>query len=64
MSSNFTLLSNKLKHIPGKIKHFYTINPSLKEQGIKVPHMGWNSLEIDSTKQEEHVLFNGFQGGE
>lgn len=30
----------------------------------KVPHMGWNSLEIDSTKQEEHVLFNGFQGGE
>ncbi len=30
--------------IPGKIKHFYTINPSLKEQGIKVPHMGWNNL--------------------
>lgn len=30
----------------------------------KVPHMGWNSLEIDSSKEEEHVLFKGFKGGE
>lgn len=31
--------------IKGKIKHFYTIDASLKNKAIKVPHMGWNNLE-------------------
>ncbi|MCR4733716.1 MAG: imidazole glycerol phosphate synthase subunit HisH [Treponema sp.] len=32
--------------IKGKIKHFYSINPELKEEALKVPHMGWNNLNI------------------
>lgn len=31
--------------IKGSIRHFYSINPDLKNQEIKVPHMGWNNLE-------------------
>lgn len=31
--------------ISGQIKHFYTIDPSLKNE-LKVPHMGWNNLEF------------------
>lgn len=30
--------------IKGKIKHFYTINPELQTQQIKVPQIGWNNL--------------------
>ena len=33
--------------INGSIKHFYTIDASLKKQ-LKVPHMGWNNLEYHS----------------
>ena len=32
--------------IKGKIKHFYSIKSELKNEGIKVPHMGWNNLEL------------------
>ena len=31
--------------VKGKIKHFFNIDNSLKQKGIKVPHMGWNNLE-------------------
>lgn len=30
--------------VKGTIKHFYNIDSSLKTQGMKVPHMGWNNL--------------------
>ncbi|MCR5285773.1 MAG: imidazole glycerol phosphate synthase subunit HisH [Treponema sp.] len=33
--------------VEGSIKHFYTIDSSLKEKEIKVPHMGWNNLDFD-----------------
>ena len=29
-----------------KINHLYTIDKSLEPKGVKVPHMGWNNLEI------------------
>ena len=32
--------------IKGEIKHFYTIEPKMKKDKIKVPHMGWNTLEF------------------
>lgn len=32
--------------IKGKIRHFYSIKPELKDESFKVPHMGWNNLEI------------------
>lgn len=35
--------TNCLGLIKGKIKHFNTIHPEFKE---KVPHMGWNNIEI------------------
>ena len=35
-----------LGFIKGKIRHFYEIDSSLKSKGYKVPHMGWNNLEI------------------
>ncbi len=44
--------TNCLGLIKGKIQHFYTINPALKQQEIKVPHMGWNNL----TKKECPIL--------
>lgn len=34
--------------VKGKIKHFYTIDPSLKKQDLKVPHMGWNNLSFQN----------------
>ena len=37
---------NCLGLIKGTIKHFYTIQPELKDKELKVPHMGWNNLEI------------------
>lgn len=30
--------------VKGTIKHFYNIDPSLKNKEMKVPHMGWNNL--------------------
>lgn len=32
--------------ISGKINHLYSIDKSLEPKGFKVPHMGWNNLEI------------------
>ena len=34
--------------IPGKIKHFYTINKSLQTQAYKVPQIGFNNLIKDN----------------
>lgn len=31
--------------VKGKIKYFYTINPALKEESLKVPQIGWNNLD-------------------
>lgn len=33
--------------VKGKIRHFYEIDSGLKNKGYKVPHMGWNNLEIN-----------------
>ena len=32
--------------IGGKINHLYSIDKTLESKGVKVPHMGWNNLEI------------------
>lgn len=32
--------------ISGKINHLYSIDKSIESKGVKVPHMGWNNLEI------------------
>ena len=32
--------------ISGKINHLYSIDKTLEPKGVKVPHMGWNNLEI------------------
>lgn len=34
-----------LNLIEGKIKHFDNLDSSLRQKGIKIPHMGWNNLE-------------------
>ena len=34
--------------IKGQIRHFYSINPQLKNQNMKVPHMGWNNLSFEN----------------
>ena len=34
--------------IEGEIKHFYTIEPKMKEDKIKVPHMGWNNITFEN----------------
>lgn len=38
--------SSCLGLIPGKIRHFYSIDPALQNKELKVPHMGWNNLEF------------------
>ncbi|MBE6349225.1 MAG: imidazole glycerol phosphate synthase subunit HisH [Spirochaetaceae bacterium] len=38
--------------IPGKIKHFSSLLPNT-EQHIKIPHMGWNSVEFTSNQNEQ-----------
>lgn len=32
--------------ISGKIQHFETLNRDMQKQGLKVPHMGWNNLQM------------------
>lgn len=32
--------------LKGQIKYLYSIDKNLKQKGFKVPHMGWNNLEI------------------
>ena len=34
--------------VKGQIRHFYSINPQLKTQNMKVPHMGWNNLSFQN----------------
>ena len=34
--------------VKGEIRHFYSINPELKNQNMKVPHMGWNNLSFQN----------------
>ena len=41
--------------IPGSVKRFPRV------PGMKVPHMGWNSLKIEN---RDHPLFAGFSGNE
>jgi imidazole glycerol-phosphate synthase subunit HisH len=38
--------------VKGKIKHFYTIDSSLKNKEIKVPHMGWNDLTFQNNSSD------------
>lgn len=35
--------------IPGRVVRFYRDNPQSVPAGLKIPHMGWNSLEITSS---------------
>ena len=34
--------------VKGEIRHFYSIKPELKNQNMKVPHMGWNNLSFEN----------------
>ena len=34
--------------VKGEIRHFYSIAPELKNQNMKVPHMGWNNLSFQN----------------
>ena len=34
--------------VKGKIRHVYSIKPELKEQKLKVPHMGWNNITFEN----------------
>ena len=34
--------------VEGEIKHFYSIEPKMKEDKIKVPHMGWNNITFEN----------------
>lgn len=34
--------------IKGQIRHFYSIKPQLKNEHMKVPHMGWNNLSFEN----------------
>ena len=34
--------------VKGEIRHFYSIKPELKNQNMKVPHMGWNNLTFEN----------------
>ncbi len=34
--------------VKGQIRHFYSIKPELKNEHMKVPHMGWNNLSFEN----------------
>ena len=34
--------------VKGEIRHFYSIKPELKNQKMKVPHMGWNNISFEN----------------
>ena len=34
--------------VEGEIRHFYTIEPQMKKEKIKVPHMGWNNISFEN----------------
>ena len=37
--------TNCLGFIKGKIRYFYNIRPEMKNEGFKVPQIGWNNLQ-------------------
>lgn len=45
--------------IKGTIKHFSSLLPD-NEKNIKIPHMGWNSVELQATKTEQknNIFYN------
>ncbi len=45
-----------LDWVKGEINHFPT---SIRQQGLKIPHMGWNQIE-----HHDHALFDGIAPGE
>ena len=34
--------------VKGEIRHFYSIKPELKNENMKVPHMGWNNITFEN----------------
>ena len=42
--------------IKGEIKHFYTINPKMKKDKIKVPHMGWNNISFENKASAQYGI--------
>lgn len=34
--------------VKGEIRHFYSIEPELEKQKMKVPHMGWNNITFEN----------------
>ena len=34
--------------VKGEIRHFYSIDPELEKQKMKVPHMGWNNITFQN----------------
>ena len=34
--------------VEGNIRHFYSIEPGMKEQKIKVPQIGWNNITFEN----------------
>lgn len=34
--------------VKGSIRHFHSINPELKKQNLKVPHIGWNNISFEN----------------
>ena len=34
--------------VKGEIRHVYSIKPELKDQKLKVPHMGWNNITFEN----------------
>ena len=34
--------------VKGEIRHFYSIEPELEKQKMKVPHMGWNNITFQN----------------
>ena len=34
--------------VEGEIKHFYSIEPRMRKDKIKVPHMGWNNITFEN----------------
>ena len=44
--------------VQGEIRHFYTIEPKLKDAKIKVPHMGWNNITFENSSCP---ILNGIQ---
>ena len=44
--------------VKGNIRHFHSINPELKKQNLKVPHIGWNNISFEN---DGSPLLNGIK---